>query len=51
MRTDEGLVKPLWSCGPILPTSLVDLLATGVHDEEEGEEEFDCDDNYESDDE
>ena len=55
IRTDEGLLKPLWSYGPILPTSLVDLLDTRVHDQEEEEEEeeeaFDSDNFYESDDE
>ena len=38
-RTDEGLLKSVWSCGPILPTSLVDLLETVDHDQEEEEEE------------
>ena len=38
-RTDEGLLKSVWSCGPILPTSLVDLLETVDHDLEEEEEE------------
>uniref|UniRef100_UPI00358FFE05 uncharacterized protein n=3 Tax=Myxine glutinosa TaxID=7769 RepID=UPI00358FFE05 len=53
IRTDEGLLKPMWSSGPILPTSLVDLLNTGEHEEEEeeeGEEEFDSDDFDENDD-
>lgn len=51
MRSD-GLLKPVWSCGPILPTSLVDLLETTEQEEEEEEveEEYDSDvseDDYE----
>jgi len=45
----------VWSCGPVLPTSLVDLLDTGDHEEVEEEEdiedEFDLDSLIESDDE
>ena len=44
MRTDEGVLKQVWSCGPVLPTSLVDLLDTGEREqeqEEEGEDELD----------
>ena len=47
MRTDEGVLEPMWSSGPVLPTSLIDLLDTGDHEEEEEEEE----DFIESDDE
>ena len=25
-KTDDGSLEPLWSCGPILPTCLVDLI-------------------------
>ena len=25
-KTEEGVLEPVWSCGPILPPSLVDLL-------------------------
>uniref|UniRef100_UPI00358FA4EE uncharacterized protein isoform X1 n=1 Tax=Myxine glutinosa TaxID=7769 RepID=UPI00358FA4EE len=39
MRTDEGVLKPVWSCGPVLPTSLVDLLDTGEREQEEEEDE------------
>ena len=39
MKTDEGVLKPVWSCGPILPTSLADLLDTGEHEQEEEEKE------------
>ena len=31
-RTDEGVIEPVWSVGPILPPSLLDLLATAVTD-------------------
>jgi hypothetical protein len=48
IRTDEGVLEPLWYCGPVLPASLVDLLDTDHEeegdDEEEGiEDEFDLD--------
>ena len=36
------MLEPVWSCGPALPNSLVDLLDTGdseVEEEEEEEEE------------
>ena len=59
IRTDQGVLEPLWSCVPVLPTSLVDLLDTGhreeedeVEDEDEEEDdEFDFDSFIESDDE
>jgi len=41
-RTTEGVLELVWSCGPALPTPLVDILHT-VHREEEEEEEFDFD--------
>ena len=25
-KTEEGILEPVWSCGPVLPPSLVDLL-------------------------
>ena len=54
MKNDRGELEPVWSCGPVLPTSLVDLLDTGDHEEveEEGdiEDEFDLDNLIESDD-
>ena len=28
VNTHEVLLEPLWSCGPIMPTSLVDMLVT-----------------------
>jgi hypothetical protein len=39
IRTDEGVLEPLWSCGPVLPTSLVDLLDTTDHEEEDDDDE------------
>ena len=44
MKTDEGALEPVWSCGPIMPTSLVDLLVSferEVEDEERTDEEID----------
>ncbi|KAK1891029.1 Arginine--tRNA ligase [Dissostichus eleginoides] len=50
MRTD-GVLRPGWSCGPVLPTSLVDLLDTTEREQEdEEEEEFDSDDSIENND-
>ena len=55
MNTHEGVLEPMWSFGPIMPTSLVDLLVTCdrevVEEEEEEEEREDGDmDNIELDD-
>ena len=53
-RTDEGVLEPVWSCGPILPSSLVDLLCNVVAEggeEFEEEEEFDYNYFIDSDDE
>ena len=49
IRTEVGVVEPVWSWGPGLPKSLVDLRDTGGREEEEKEEqenedEFDFDD-------
>ena len=44
MQTDEGALEPVSSCGPIMPTSLVDLLVSferEVEDEERADEEID----------
>ena len=51
---NDGGLEAVWSCGPILSNSLVDLLDTGDRDEEveeerENEDEFDFDDYIESD--
>lgn len=40
ITTDEGVLELVCSCGPILQTSLVDLLDTGDREEEEEEDEF-----------
>ncbi|XP_072029165.1 uncharacterized protein [Amphiura filiformis] len=37
-KTEEGILEPIWSCAPILPPSLIDLLVT-VEEEEEDEQE------------
>ena len=40
-KNEGGTLEPVWSCGPILPTSLIDLLEGTVEemDAEENEEE------------
>ena len=55
VRTEERLIEPLWSRGPILPTSLVDLLERCTSGEEDDEEtdadiEMDIDDDTDIDD-
>ena len=30
ITTEDGVSEPVWSCSPVLPSSLVDLMATGV---------------------
>ena len=43
-KTAEGILELMWSCGPVLPTSIVDLLektaeeAAEVGEQEEGQE-------------
>ena len=42
-KTEEGVLEPVWSCGPILPPSLVDLLEKTAEEmedvaDEEGQE-------------
>ena len=52
-NTPEGVLEPVWSCGPIMPTSLVDLLVTcdrEVVEEEEEERDDEEMDNIELDD-
>ena len=39
IRTEDGELEPVWSCGAALPNSPVDLLDTGDPEEEEEEEE------------
>jgi len=46
-KTEEGILEPVWSNGPILPPSLIDLLektAEEMEDEDEEEQEIDYDD-------
>ena len=38
-KTEEGSLEPVWSCGPILPSSLIDLLEKTAEEVEESEEE------------
>ncbi len=39
-KTEDGILEPVWSTGPILPSSLIDLLEkTTAEIEEDGEEE------------
>lgn len=44
-KNKEGFLEPVWSCGPILPTSLVDLLQS--FDDEESDDEEDYSTEYE----
>ena len=41
MKNEDGFLEPVWSCGPILPPSLADLIEKAVEEEEEEEEEED----------
>ncbi|XP_063959228.1 uncharacterized protein LOC135154916 [Lytechinus pictus] len=53
-KTKEGILQPIWSCGPILPPSLIDLLESTINeveDDEEEEEEIDYDELLDGDDE
>ena len=45
-RSDNGLIEPVWSCGAILPPSLVDVLdeVQQINEEEEIINEFEDDD-------
>jgi len=48
-KTEEGTLEPVWSYGPILPTSLTDLLEETVEEmdgdgEEDEEQEIDYED-------
>ena len=44
IKTEEGILAPVWSCGPVLSPSLIDFLektaeeAKEVGEEEEGQE-------------
>ena len=40
IRTEDGVLEPVWSCDAALPNLVVELLDTGDREEEEeGEEE------------
>ena len=52
----DGVLEPLWSCSPVLPMSLIDLMTADDNEledveEEEGECDVDFDAFFESDDE
>ncbi len=52
MKSDDGMLEPLWSRGVILPTSLVDILeeeADSDDEEDEYEEEYESEDNDDDD--
>ena len=50
-KSEKGVLEPVWSCGLILPPSLIDLLETGTgissEDEEYGEDDMDYDEMLE----
>ena len=39
IRSEDGVLEPVWSCGAALPNSLVNLLDTGDREEKKEEEE------------
>ena len=41
IRTEDGVLEPVWSCSATLPNALVDSLDTGELEEKEEEEEED----------
>lgn len=56
-KTEEDSLEPVWSCGPVLPPSLIDLLEETTEEvegnEEDKEDEFeeiDYDDLFSDDD-
>ena len=38
-KTEEGILEPVWSRGPVLPPSLIDLLQEAVQEAEVGEDD------------
>ena len=42
LKTEEGVLEPVWSVGPVLPPSLLDLLDTS--DMENNQEQQECED-------
>ena len=47
IKTEDGVLEPVWSCDAALPNSLVDPLDTGDREEEEEEEEEENEENEE----
>ncbi len=43
MQTNDGILEPLWSSSPVLPSSLVDLLEKCDSDEEMEDEDDELD--------
>ena len=39
IRNEDDVLEPLWSCNPVLPVSLIDLLASINTEEEEDKED------------
>ena len=38
-KTEEGILEPVWSSGPVLPPSHIDLLQEAVQEAEVGEDD------------
>ena len=38
IRTEDGVLEPVWSCGAALPNSLIDFQGNGDDEEDEEEE-------------
>ena len=38
-KTEEGILEPVWSCGPVLPPSLIDLLEKTNEQKDDGKAE------------
>jgi hypothetical protein len=49
-KTDGGFLEPIWSIGPILPPSLIDLIENEDEEEEEDEEDDDEEEDFDPDD-
>ncbi len=41
VKTEKGFVEPVWSCGPILPPSLIDLIKKVEEENDDDDEEID----------
>ena len=46
IKTEQGCLEPVWSCGPILPLSLIDLMDSPTIEEENEEDEDEMDIDY-----